>query len=112
MKFVVSQMFDIRPRTFSGEVDIERISKIKSLLDLRGIPPVQPSLPRAVDAWPLDSKEAVVQETQAHKGEVFRYLHTADVIFVMPNAWNSGSACMVESCGFPAIGSPSDGISF
>lgn len=61
MKFVFSQMFDIRPRTFSGEVDIERISKIKSLLDLRGIPPVQPSLPRAVDVVVSQAERAEIR---------------------------------------------------
>jgi len=30
----------------------------------------------------------------------------------MPNAWNAGSACMLEDAGFPAIGTTSDGIAF
>jgi 2-methylisocitrate lyase-like PEP mutase family enzyme len=53
-----------------------------------------------------------VQELQVHKGEVFRDLHTAEGIFVMPNAWNAGSACMLESAGFPAIGTTSAGIAY
>lgn len=50
--------------------------------------------------------------SQAHKGDVFRNLHTRDDIFVMPNAWNAGSACMLESAGFAAIGTTSAGIAF
>lgn len=49
---------------------------------------------------------------QAQKGAMFRDLHTAEGIFVMPNAWNAGSACMLESAGFPAIGTTSAGIAF
>lgn len=30
----------------------------------------------------------------------------------MPNAWNAGSACMLEAAGFPAIGTTSAGISY
>ena len=36
----------------------------------------------------------------------------ADGIFVMPNAWNAGSASMLEAAGFPAVGTTSAGISF
>ena len=49
---------------------------------------------------------------QLGKGEIFMDLHTADGIFVMPNAWNAGSACMLESAGFPAIGTTSAGIAY
>jgi 2-methylisocitrate lyase-like PEP mutase family enzyme len=49
---------------------------------------------------------------QLGKGEIFRDLHTADDIFVMPNAWNAGSACMLESADFPAIGTTSAGIAY
>ncbi len=49
---------------------------------------------------------------QAHKGTVFRDLHIAEGIFVMPNAWNAGSACMLESAGFSAIGTTSAGIAY
>ncbi len=51
-------------------------------------------------------------EHQAHKGTVFRDLHVAEGLFVMPNAWNAGSACMLESAGFPAIGTTSAGIAY
>lgn len=34
-KFVFSQMFDVRPRTERGELDLEKIRKIQQILDLR-----------------------------------------------------------------------------
>ena len=53
-----------------------------------------------------------MSKAQAHKGAIFRDLHTADGIFVMPNAWNAGSARMLEAAGFLAIGTTSAGIAF
>ena len=53
-----------------------------------------------------------MKEAQKHKGEVFRDLHLAEGIFVMPNAWNAGSACMLEDAGFSAVGTTSAGISY
>ena len=57
-------------------------------------------------------QDNAMQNLQAHKGAVFRDLHTSDDIFVMPNAWNAGSACMLESAGFSAIGTTSAGIAY
>ena len=53
-----------------------------------------------------------MSEAQTDKGGVFKDLHLADGIFVMPNAWNAGSACMLEAAGFPAVGTTSAGIAF
>ena len=53
-----------------------------------------------------------MSEEQRSKGTAFRDLHLADGIFVMPNAWNAGSAGMLEAAGFPAVGTTSAGISF
>ena len=53
-----------------------------------------------------------MNEAQKNKGMVFKNLHSAEGIFVMPNAWNAGSACMLEAAGFPAVGTTSAGISF
>ena len=53
-----------------------------------------------------------MSEVQKSKGITFKDLHFADGIFVMPNAWNAGSACMLEAAGFPAVGTTSAGISF
>ena len=53
-----------------------------------------------------------MREAQIRKGRLFRELHLADGIFVMPNAWNAGSACMLEAAGFSAVGTTSAGIAF
>lgn len=53
-----------------------------------------------------------MDEAQKNKGTVFRELHLADGTFVMPNAWNAGSSCMLEAAGFPAVGTTSAGIAF
>lgn len=51
-------------------------------------------------------------ESQAHKAVDFRNLHIAEGIFVMPNAWNAGSACVLETAGFRVAGTTSAGIAF
>src|SRR5690349_7990801 len=49
---------------------------------------------------------------QVQRGLRFRELHTADSIFLMPNAWDAGSALMLASLGFPAIATTSAGVCF
>ena len=53
-----------------------------------------------------------MSEVQKRKGTAFKDLHSADGIFVMPNAWNAGGARMLEAAGFPAVGTTSAGIAF
>ncbi|MDD9982121.1 MAG: isocitrate lyase/phosphoenolpyruvate mutase family protein [Gammaproteobacteria bacterium] len=53
-----------------------------------------------------------MDKAQKVRGKVFKDLHSAEGIFVMPNAWNAGSACMLEAAGFPAVGTTSAGIAF
>ncbi|MDE0045553.1 MAG: isocitrate lyase/phosphoenolpyruvate mutase family protein [bacterium] len=53
-----------------------------------------------------------MDDAQKTRGTVFRELHSAEGTFVMPNAWNAGSACMLEAAGFPAVGTTSAGIAF
>ncbi|MBI3675529.1 MAG: isocitrate lyase/phosphoenolpyruvate mutase family protein [Proteobacteria bacterium] len=43
---------------------------------------------------------------------VFRALHAAKPGFVMPNAWDAGSALILAAAGFPAIATTSAGIAF
>jgi 2-methylisocitrate lyase-like PEP mutase family enzyme len=50
--------------------------------------------------------------TQLAKAQTFRDLHTRSGIFLMPNAWDPGSARMLAASGFPAIATTSAGISF
>jgi len=46
------------------------------------------------------------------KGRRFRDLHRRDRAFIMPNAWNAGSARMLSLAGFEAIATTSAGICF
>ena len=42
----------------------------------------------------------------------FRALHAASRGFIMPNAWDAGSAAVLAAAGFPAIATTSAGIAF
>jgi 2-methylisocitrate lyase-like PEP mutase family enzyme len=50
--------------------------------------------------------------TRAARGRAFLALHHAERGFVMPNAWDAGSAVLLASEGFAALGSTSAGIAF
>ena len=50
----------------------------------------------------------VVQE---RKGAAFKRMHEAD-LFVMPNAWDAGSAKFLTSLGYASIGTTSAGIAY
>ena len=47
-----------------------------------------------------------------NKAEKFYKLHKGGDTFVMANAWNAGSAVLLEEAGFQAIGTTSAGIAF
>ena len=51
-------------------------------------------------------------ESIAAKARAFKELHHGPDIFLMPNAWNAGSAGILASTGFAAIGTTSAGIVF
>lgn len=51
--------------------------------------------------------ERTLNDERVRKGREFKDRHHADGILVMPNAWNAGSACMLEAAGFSAIGTTS-----
>ena len=42
----------------------------------------------------------------------FQRLHAAGNCFIMANAWNAGSAVLLEQAGFGAIGTTSAGIAY
>jgi len=46
------------------------------------------------------------------KAPIFRGLHEEDRTFLMPNAWNAGTARIFESLGFAAIGTTSAGMHY
>jgi 2-methylisocitrate lyase-like PEP mutase family enzyme len=50
--------------------------------------------------------------SQRSKAEVFRALHHAREILVLPNAWDAVSARIFGHAGFPAIATTSGGIAF
>jgi 2-methylisocitrate lyase-like PEP mutase family enzyme len=52
------------------------------------------------------------QETRVARGRTFLELHRAKRGFIMPNAWDPGSAVLLASEGFKAIGTTSAGIAF
>lgn len=47
-----------------------------------------------------------------NKVKIFQDLHAGSVPFILPNAWNLGSARMIEKAGFKAIATTSAGIAF
>ena len=49
---------------------------------------------------------------QIRKGAQFRSLHEQDTAFVMPNAWDAGSARLLAAAGFGAMGTTSAGVAF
>lgn len=49
---------------------------------------------------------------QQEKGAAFRQRHRKGETFVMPNAWNAGSAALLAAEGFDAIGTTSAGIAY
>ena len=51
-------------------------------------------------------------ETMTERGQRFRDLHAGDGVFVMPNAWDAGSAYLLQEAGFAAIGTTSAGIAY
>ena len=51
------------------------------------------------------------RELQVERGRRFRRLHESGT-FLMPNAWNAGSAALFETAGFEAVGTTSAGIAY
>ena len=51
------------------------------------------------------------RDFQIELGRRFRRLHESGT-FLMPNAWNAGSALLLETAGFEAIGTTSAGIAY
>src|SRR5881275_1245089 len=47
--------------------------------------------------------------TQKNKAELLRKLHGGPEVLVLPNAWDAGSARVVEAEGFPVVATTSSG---
>ena len=50
--------------------------------------------------------------TQASRAAVFSELHQRPELFLIPNAWDAGSAKLLDSLGFSAIATTSAGLAF
>ena len=50
--------------------------------------------------------------TQHRLGEQFRQLHVGSEAFLMPNAWDAGSACILAASGFQCLATTSAGIAY
>jgi len=50
--------------------------------------------------------------TQLDKAQAFKRLHERNTLFVLPNAWDVGSAKMMVGLGFEAVATTSAGIAF
>lgn len=72
----------------------------------------------ATDPNPFDIAPIVVPPwwavamTQHDKAVLFRGLHTADRVLVLPNAWDVASARLVEQAGAAAVATTSSGVSW
>lgn len=53
-----------------------------------------------------------MQLTQLEKARKFSELHSREGCFLMPNAWDIGSARLLEAAGFAALATTSAGIAF
>src|SRR5690349_20814176 len=40
----------------------------------------------------------------------FKALHTADELFILPNAWDAASAAVLQRCNYPAVGTSSAAV--
>ncbi len=56
--------------------------------------------------------EGVGMSSQREQSERFRALHAPGKILVLPNAWDAGSARLIESCGAKAIATTSSGVAW
>src|SRR5437868_13920801 len=83
----------------------------KKTIDLRNIM----RLTHHVGPWtmthPFNARSHIVKKLAgAAQGSAFLGLHKAGRGFVMPNAWDAGSAVILANEGFEAIGTTSAGI--
>ena len=54
----------------------------------------------------------LTNQSLQQRAETFRALHQRSGIFVVPNAWDAGSAKILESLGFEALATTSAGLAF
>jgi 2-methylisocitrate lyase-like PEP mutase family enzyme len=54
----------------------------------------------------------MISKKQKEKARIFSDMHKANKMFVLPNAWNVGSAYVFEKQGFEAVATSSAGIAY
>jgi 2-methylisocitrate lyase-like PEP mutase family enzyme len=54
----------------------------------------------------------IMAQTLKQKAEAFRALHERDGIFLMPTAWDRGSAVLLGAAGFEALATTSAGTNY
>ena len=75
-RFIFSQMFDVRPRKNSGELDLEKIKKIEALLNLK-IVELMPLSQRIINLKPRFKKIEILNEEPQEENEAEEILETA-----------------------------------
>jgi 2-methylisocitrate lyase-like PEP mutase family enzyme len=56
--------------------------------------------------------DRISSDDQYRRAVVFRDLHAADGLFVMPNPWDAASAKVLAGLGFPALATTSAGVAY
>ena len=54
----------------------------------------------------------MITEKQRERAEIFSNMHKEGKMFVLPNAWDAGSAVVFERAGFAAVATSSAGIAY
>lgn len=54
----------------------------------------------------------MISDKQKEKARIFLDMHKENKLFVLPNAWNAGSAYVFENQGFKAVATSSAGIAY
>ena len=54
----------------------------------------------------------MITERQKEKARIFSTMHKEDKMFVLPNAWDAGSAYIFEKQGFQAVATSSAGMAY
>lgn len=54
----------------------------------------------------------MISERQKEKARIFSDMHKEDRMFILPNAWNAGSAYVFQKQGFKAVATSSAGIAY
>lgn len=54
----------------------------------------------------------MITEKQKERARLFSRMHQEEKLFILPNAWDVGSACIFERSGFPVVATTSAGVAY